>query len=409
MELLAIAIAPGIAISLFILHRDAYNKEPKFNLIVSFVLGMISVVPAILIEQALYDPYDNSIPAILVKAFLVVALTEEAVKYAMLRTYSYSRPSFDEPLDGIVYGVIVSMGFATLENIMYVQKYGMMVGVQRMFLAVPAHATFGVLMGYFVGKAKFDLPAKRPRLMLTGLLWATFFHGSYDFFLFLEASPDVSPYLAKGLLTLGAIASLIVAVILSFRHLALHRTLSRQAHEKGKQRVPEGVLATGNPDLILRLATPQDIALIQNLAQQVWPHTYQHILSPSQIKYMMDMSYSTSSLNEQMELGHFFFIMYNRSEPVGFASISAMNPQQFRLHKIYVLGSEQGKGTGRLVMDSLIQYLRNAGGKSLELNVNRNNRARSFYEKMGFVVIRTEDIDIGQGFFMNDYVMQRAL
>ncbi|MBL7758573.1 MAG: PrsW family intramembrane metalloprotease, partial [Chitinophagaceae bacterium] len=141
MDLLAIAIAPGIAIILFILHRDAYNREPKLNLLVSFVLGGLSILPAIFIEQLFYDQADNSIAGIAVKAFLVVALTEEVVKYVALRYYSFRQPSFDEPLDGIVYGVMVSMGFATVENILYVQKFGMTVGIQRMFLAVPAHAT----------------------------------------------------------------------------------------------------------------------------------------------------------------------------------------------------------------------------------------------------------------------------
>lgn len=409
MELLAIAIAPGIAISLFILHRDAYNKEPKLNLIVSFLLGMASIFPAIIIEDAFYDKADNSIPGILVKAFLVVALTEEAVKYLVLRTYSFTRPSFDEPLDGIVYSVMVSMGFATLENILYVQKYGMMVGVQRMFLAVPAHATFGVLMGYFAGKAKFAAPVHRSRLLLMGLLWATFFHGSYDFFLFLGESPVVRENVSEWLLLFGAVVSLIVAAVLSLRHLATHRLLSKQTHQGDGQRAPQGMLTTSNPQVILRLASPQDISLIQQLAQQVWPHTYQHILHPNQIQYMMNMSYSTPAIQDQMNRGHFFFIVYNGSQAVGFASISAVAAGHYRLHKIYVLGSEQGKGTGRLVVESLIQYLRNAGGKNLELNVNRHNRARSFYEKMGFVVVREEDINIGEGFYMNDYVMQRGL
>lgn len=409
MELLAIAIAPGIAICLFILHRDAYNKEPKLELIFSFLLGVLSVVPAIFIERQFYDYQDVSIAGIVLKAFIVVALTEEAVKYAVLRLYSFNRPSFDEPLDGIVYGVMVSMGFATMENILYVQQYGMMVGVQRMFLAVPAHATFGVLMGYFAGKAKFAAPGKRSRLLLTGLLWATFAHGCYDFFLFLGQSPEVAANVSQLLLILGAVVSLIISLILSLRHLSTHRLLSQQTYLNGGPKAPQGMLVTSNPNIILRLASPQDVSLIQNLAQQVWPHTYQHILTPNQIQYMMNMSYSTPALQEQMSRGHFFFVVYNQSNPVGFVSVGGVGAGQYRLHKIYVLGSEQGKGTGRLVLESIMVYLRNAGGKSLELNVNRNNRARSFYEKMGFVIIRQEDIDIGEGFFMNDFVMQRPL
>ncbi|MCR6719883.1 MAG: GNAT family N-acetyltransferase [Chitinophagaceae bacterium] len=409
MDLLAIAIAPGIAICLFILHRDAYNKEPKLELIFSFLLGVVSVVPAIFIERQFYDYNDVSIPGIALKAFIVVALTEEAVKYAVLRLYSFNRPSFDEPLDGIVYGVMVSMGFATMENIMYVQQYGMMVGVQRMFLAVPAHATFGVLMGYFVGKAKFAEPGKRSRLLGMGLLWATFSHGCYDFFLFLGQSPEVTAHVSQVLLILGAVVSLIISAILSLRHLKIHRLLSQQTYLNGGPKAPEGMLVTSNPNIFLRLASPKDISLIQYLAQQVWPQTYQQILHPNQIQYMMNMSYSPTALQEQMARGHFFFVVYNQSDPVGFLSVGGVGVGQYRLHKIYVLGTEQGKGTGRLILESIMNYLRNAGGKSLELNVNRNNRARSFYEKMGFVIIREEDINIGEGFFMNDFVMRRTL
>src|SRR5688572_10743638 len=119
MELIALAIAPGLAICLFIFYRDAYNREPKRNLIAAFLLGAITIIPAIFIERAL-EVSGNSFGSIALSAFLVVALTEELGKFAVLRLYAYSRKSFDEPLDGIVYGVMISMGFATFENIFYV-------------------------------------------------------------------------------------------------------------------------------------------------------------------------------------------------------------------------------------------------------------------------------------------------
>ncbi len=307
MELLAIAIAPGIAISLFILHRDAFNREPKLNLIVSFILGMVSIVPAMIIEDAFYDKSDFSISGILWKAFVVVALTEEAVKYAALRTYSYTRRSFDEPLDGIVYSVMVSMGFATLENILYVQKFGMMVGVQRMFMAVPAHATFGVLMGYFAGKAKFAPPAKRAMLLLTGLLWATFFHGAYDFFLFLGESPEVRQSVSNVLLLAGAITSLIVAARLSLRHINAHRQLSLLANHYQPTALMHGILPSSRPELILRVASSEDKTLIRQMAHHIWPLTYQQILSPQQLDYMLQLIYSPAALQTQMQNGQTFF------------------------------------------------------------------------------------------------------
>ena len=188
MDYIALAIAPGLAICLFIFHRDAYNREPKLNLVVSFMFGVLSIVPAYFIETGFENIFDNSIAGTAVKAIFLVALTEELCKFAVLRFYSYRQKSFDEPFDGIVYGVMVSMGFATLENVLYVigsvkEGHGYQVALLRMFLAVPAHATFAVLMGYHVGRAKFE-KGRSVALMVLGIFWAVLFHGAYDTFLF---------------------------------------------------------------------------------------------------------------------------------------------------------------------------------------------------------------------------------
>jgi RsiW-degrading membrane proteinase PrsW (M82 family) len=231
MEYLALALAPGIAISLYFFYKDIYNREPKLNLAVSFILGCLAVLPAIWLESSFGNTIDGSIMGVAILAYAVVGFSEEAVKYIGLRFYSYNQKSFDEPLDGIVYSVIVSMGFATVENVMYVMKYseqgmGLQVGVLRMFLSVPAHATFGVIMGYFVGKAKFS-PDKRLRLMVMGLLGATFFHGTYDFFLFLPKYSYVGQQLSEILLAGGAITSYIVCLILSRKMLRSQRNISQ--------------------------------------------------------------------------------------------------------------------------------------------------------------------------------------
>ena len=161
MEYIALAVAPGIAICLFIFYKDVYNREPKLNLIVSFILGCFAILPAMFFEKEFAYTSDGTVAGVAVFSYAIVAFSEEFSKFLGLRLYSYNQKSFDEPLDGIVYGVMVSMGFATLENLMYVLKYaeiglGYEVGLKRMFLSVPAHASFGVVMGYFVGKAKFD-------------------------------------------------------------------------------------------------------------------------------------------------------------------------------------------------------------------------------------------------------------
>jgi RsiW-degrading membrane proteinase PrsW (M82 family) len=96
-----------------------------------------------------------------------------------------------------------------------------------MFLSVPAHATFAVVMGYFAGKAKFDSPNSF-RLLITGLFWAVFFHGTFDFFLFLQNSPDIKPYVSDGLLFAGAVVSYFIAIRLSRKHIRLHHDLSKK-------------------------------------------------------------------------------------------------------------------------------------------------------------------------------------
>ena len=188
MILLALAIAPGIAICLFIYSRDKYDREPLRYLIVSFVLGMISTIPPLIVQFLAGDiAGENNAPSILGYAwyaFGIVAFSEEGSKFLMLRYYAYPKNVFNEPFDGIVYSVMIGMGFATVENIEYIQRFGFHTGVVRFFLSVPAHGAFAVLMGYYAGLAKLR-PARAGWLLAKGLLIAVFFHGSFDFFLFL--------------------------------------------------------------------------------------------------------------------------------------------------------------------------------------------------------------------------------
>lgn len=398
MDYIALAIAPGLAISLFIFHRDAYNREPKLNLIVSFFWGMISVVPAFFIERYFAGSFSSSITGVALSAFVVIALTEESCKFAALRLYAYHQRSFDEPLDGIVYAVMVSMGFATLENILYVTTYakvglGYQVALLRMFLSVPAHATFGVLMGYHVGRAKFN-PARRNRLMLLGLFWAVFFHGTFDTLLFWQQSPEMEDYISDILLFAGAVISFFVALRLSWKLIFKHRMLSQRTF-----------MPTAS--LTLRRALEKDIPLIRDLSTRIWPQTYATILSAPQIDYMMNIMYSEDALLKQMKDKHEFIIVNDGVDPVGFASFSLAEPGIYKLHKIYVMPQNQGKGAGKFVINEIIKAIIRKGGKGLRLNVNRNNKAKDFYEKLGFTVMKEEDIDIGSGYFMNDYVMER--
>ena len=228
MNYIALAIAPGLAICVFIFYKDIYNKEPKFNLIVSFGLGCIAILPAILFEKSFNSTLDGTITGVAVFSYAIVAFSEEFSKFLGLRLYSYNKKSFDEPLDGIVYAVMVSMGFATVENLMYVvNSQDMKIAFMRMFLSVPAHATFAVVMGYYVGKAKFN-SKNSFILMLTGILGAIFFHGTYDFFLFVNEYSLVGQQAGNGLLAGGALVSFIIAIILSRKLIRRDRNISKQ-------------------------------------------------------------------------------------------------------------------------------------------------------------------------------------
>ncbi|MFT3748026.1 MAG: GNAT family N-acetyltransferase [Agriterribacter sp.] len=165
--------------------------------------------------------------------------------------------------------------------------------------------------------------------------------------------------------------------------------------------------------ITFRKAGKEDIILIRELSLKVWPQTYAAILTTDQMDYMLEMMYSPSSLNEQiMQKQHTFIIAYHNEAAVGFASYSLTNASassHYRLHKIYVLPVMQGSGLGKKMIEYIISNITPLGATSLELNVNRHNKAKSFYEKLGFSIIKEEDINIGNGYFMNDFVMKKIL
>jgi ribosomal protein S18 acetylase RimI-like enzyme len=159
----------------------------------------------------------------------------------------------------------------------------------------------------------------------------------------------------------------------------------------------------------IRHTSTADIPLIRELTFNVWPQTYRDILTSEQIDYMLEMMYSPSSLEKQMQEGCSFIIVYDNDNPVGFASYQLLNDNIAKLHKIYVLPSQQGKGTGKFLLDYIIVQVKEQGAASLQLQVNRDNTAKDFYEKKGFTVIKEADFDIGNGYYMNDYVMEKKL
>lgn len=158
--------------------------------------------------------------------------------------------------------------------------------------------------------------------------------------------------------------------------------------------------------LYLRYAELDDINTIGFLAQQIWPVAYKDIVPPEQLSYMLGLFYNPAALRRQMlEDKHSFLMVEEEDEAIGFASWSQLaDPGVYKLHKLYVMPGRQGKGTGRAMLNFIYEDIK--GGRALQLNVNRHNKAREFYEKMGFSVIREEDNDIGNGYFMIDYVME---
>lgn len=218
MLLLALALAPGAAISLYIYLKDKHEREPLSLLLISFFYGILSVFLTLIISLPLELIVINkqSAAELFVDAFFKVALVEEFCKFAFLRFILFRNKNFNEPFDGIIYATMVGMGFATLENIVYVYEYGVATGILRMFTAVPAHACFAVLMGYYLGRAKFS-KGKSLYYSLLALLSATVFHGLYDYFLFIKFIPGI---------WLGAFISLIVGMILARKAIRIHQAAS---------------------------------------------------------------------------------------------------------------------------------------------------------------------------------------
>ena len=222
--LLSLALAPVVAVILFVYFGDKHEKEPLRILAYSFLWGCLSVIPAIMLEWtgSMLGLEDASHPFFTAMySFGVVALSEEFSKYLFIRYYCFSKPSFDEPFDGIVYSVMVGMGFAALENVGYVFggknfNDSLYIALFRMVSAIPAHATFAIVMGYYIGLAKFR-HERSLRLFSFGLLSAIMLHGTYDFFLIQRYSPG---------LAVGAIVSLAVGVALSLKAIQIHRANS---------------------------------------------------------------------------------------------------------------------------------------------------------------------------------------
>lgn len=159
----------------------------------------------------------------------------------------------------------------------------------------------------------------------------------------------------------------------------------------------------------IQQALESDIPVIQQIVQITWPATYLSIVGSEQLDYMLQLFYTKDALLNQMNHGHRFILAKHDDAIPAFASYNQINEDTWKLQKLYALPETQGKGIGRLLIDYIINELRNKNAQWLILNVNRYNSAKSFYEKLGFEVTGVEDVDIGNGYFMNDYVLRKGI
>ncbi|ETT66618.1 hypothetical protein C173_18741 [Paenibacillus sp. FSL R7-277] len=182
LSVISSAVAPGLALLTFFYLKDKYDQEPLHMVLKVFLLGLMIVLPVMIIQRGLVLGLDGG-PY--VDSFLISAGVEEALKWFVLYHMIYNHTEFDEPYDGILYAVAISLGFATIENVMYAWYSNASIGtmILRALLPVSGHAMFGVIMGYHMGRAKFSGGVKTRKILLISLLLPWLWHGIYDFLL----------------------------------------------------------------------------------------------------------------------------------------------------------------------------------------------------------------------------------
>lgn len=162
---------------------------------------------------------------------------------------------------------------------------------------------------------------------------------------------------------------------------------------------------------MIRVALQEDLPLVRSLAERTWPSAYGHIISAAQIHYMLDLMYSDDALAEQFWAGHQFLLYEKEGQPIGFASWSLapatdlLGPGVYKLNKLYVLPQTQQTGAGKALLHAVIDAVKAVEGQQLVLQVNKANKAKIFYEKQGFTILREMVVELDHGFVMDDYLM----
>jgi RsiW-degrading membrane proteinase PrsW (M82 family) len=258
----AAAVVPSFLLLGYFRARDLY-PEPAKVLWTTFALGVIIVVPVLLLDaplDLLVRPFRAALPHGLAEALFTAALPEELLKYAVVVFFCARHREFDEPMDGIVYGAVASLGFATFENIAYVAEHGASVAFIRAFTAVPGHAFMGAVMGYFVGQWRFGNVAQRSAALAKAYLYPVGLHWLYDFpLLSLGAANRL-----QGAAKLAALAQVRPLVFLSIAVLALEsiwavRLVNRMRREQvefTRQIAAAAAAAQGAQDIVALVTAP---------------------------------------------------------------------------------------------------------------------------------------------------------
>ena len=216
-----LAVLPPLLIAFYIYKQDKFDKEPKELILKSFLFGCLSVFPIIILELIFNE---NLFSNYFIYMFCGVALVEEGMKYFFLKKYLFDKPDFNEPFDGIVYAVMVSLGFATIENLVYVFIYypdqQISVAIQRMISAIPLHASCGVIMGYYVGLAKFN--SNSMKFLFKGVFFATLLHAIYNYFILSD----------NGVYSMLSVLALILGIYLSNKAIKIHQLDSQIKNNK---------------------------------------------------------------------------------------------------------------------------------------------------------------------------------
>ncbi len=174
------AAAPGLALLSYFYLKDRYRPEPLVLITKLFILGFILVFPALAIQRALSEGIGSGV---FISSYILAGTVEEFLKFFIVYYVAFKHVAFDEPYDGIIYSVAVSLGFATFENILYLIVNGVEIAFVRALLPVSGHALFAVLMGFYIGKAKFSYQGVKAKWIVMAIISPILAHGTFNFIL----------------------------------------------------------------------------------------------------------------------------------------------------------------------------------------------------------------------------------